>query len=277
MAVSSSRPRTRSSGPVLRSLSPSGRFYNPNSNPSFSSSASSAFASSTSSSFSTPTSSFFNRHDHDHHLHRPSSPTRVNLYTSAPLSASVRFSIDHRSISPNRSISVSKHSGPISMPKKTCMCSPTNHPGSFRCSLHKNVGGSGSQSTTPYPSNRLNMLRSAMTNSLVRIGGVEGEWVKRALTALIRPSSHQQKRRAGFQSRPSRLSVMSKAEDLWFSCTGWFNFRSLCFSHLRFRPNMSESYECFTESLLDWVCCAINRPIAIRVGDRVNSDWVGLL
>jgi hypothetical protein len=53
-----------------------------------------------------------------------------------------------------------------------------------------------------------------MKNSLVRIGGVEGEWVKRSLAALIRPSSHQQRRRAAFEPRPSRLSVMSKAEDL---------------------------------------------------------------
>ena len=53
-----------------------------------------------------------------------------------------------------------------------------------------------------------------MTNSLVRIGTVEGgEWVKRALATLIRPCAHQQKRRADFQPRPSRLSVMSKADD----------------------------------------------------------------
>ncbi|KAF2550247.1 hypothetical protein F2Q68_00036745 [Brassica cretica] len=45
-----------------------------------------------------------------------------------------------------------------------------------------------------------------MTNSLVRIGGVEGEWVRRALTTLIRPSSHQLKRRSAYQPRPSRLS-----------------------------------------------------------------------
>jgi hypothetical protein len=64
-----------------------------------------------------------------------------------------------------------------------------------------------------------------MKNSLVRIGGVEGEWVKRALTALIRPSSHQQRRRSAFEPRPSRLSVMSKAEDLWFYL--FFNFTGL--------------------------------------------------
>ncbi|XP_068334578.1 uncharacterized protein [Pyrus communis] len=220
----SSRARTRSngSGPVLRSLSPSGRFYTA-SNRAISSSAS-GFASSTSSSFSSPASAFFQHHQdhhyynqqiHNHHHHRSASPTRVNLYTSSSPSPSVRFSIDHRSISPNhhsnRSIAVSKKTGPISMPKKTCMCSPTSHPGSFRCSLHKNQGGS--QNTGSFPSNRLNMRRSAMTNSLVRIGGVEGEWVKRALTALIRPCAHQQRRRAGFQPRPSRLSVMSTAQD----------------------------------------------------------------
>jgi len=53
-----------------------------------------------------------------------------------------------------------------------------------------------------------------MANSLVRIGTVEGDLVKRALAALIRPSSHSQRRRASFEPRPSRLSVMSKADDL---------------------------------------------------------------
>ncbi|MCI97647.1 putative protein TPRXL-like, partial [Trifolium medium] len=48
--------------------------------------------------------------------------------------------------------------------------------------------------------------RSAMKNSLVRIGGVEGKWVKQALTALIRPSSHQHKRRLAYEARPRRLS-----------------------------------------------------------------------
>ncbi|EXB80742.1 hypothetical protein L484_008522 [Morus notabilis] len=212
-ASSSSRRRTRSSGPVLRSLSPCGRFYSQPSNSSISSS-SSGFASSTSSSFYSKASTFFG-HQEDHHYesHRPASPTRVNLCPSAPRSQSVRFSIDHRSISPNRSITVSKQR-PISMTKRTCMCSPTTHPGSFRCSLHKNVSSGGSHNAASYPSNRLNMRRSAMTNSLVRIGGVEGEWVKRALTALIRPSSHQQRRRSAFQPTRSRLSVMSKADDL---------------------------------------------------------------
>ncbi|XP_051150466.1 uncharacterized protein LOC127264913 [Andrographis paniculata] len=100
--------------------------------------------------------------------------------------------------------------------KRTCLCSPTNHPGSFRCSLHKT--GGGFQNNSPPPAAacggsgvRLNMRRSAMKNSLVRIGTVEGDLMKRALAALIRPSSHHQRRRGDFRRRPSRLSVVSNA------------------------------------------------------------------
>ncbi|XP_047942521.1 uncharacterized protein LOC125189271 [Salvia hispanica] len=115
--------------------------------------------------------------------------------------------IDIYNRSQNRSISITTRvdKKPAAGPKRACMCSPTNHPGSFRCSLHKSVA---TKPQTP-PSGRLNMRRSAMKNSLVRIGAVEGEWVRRALAALIRPSSHQQRRRAEFRRRPTRLSVGS--------------------------------------------------------------------
>ncbi|XVE98446.1 hypothetical protein REPUB_Repub03eG0107300 [Reevesia pubescens] len=199
----------RTSGPILRSHSPSGRF-----SPHYASqypSSSSAFAYSTSS-FSSRSSTFFNQT-------RSVSPPRVNLCNRTQSASSVRFSLDNRPTSPNRSITTVRRNTEAlrnlqsKQPKRTCMCSPTTHPGSFRCSLHKSCNNS--QAVTSYaPSNRLNARRSAMTNSLVRIGGVEGDLVKRALSALIRPSSHQQRRRAAFQPRPSRLSVMSKAEDL---------------------------------------------------------------
>lgn len=196
-----SSSRTKSSGPVLRSLSPSSNSF--------------CSYSTSNAPFRSPSSSFFNNpHSHSHMSHRSTSPTRVNLYNASPSpSPSVRFTLD-RSISPNRSVSshvITNNHRHVTVQKRTCMCSPTSHPGSFRCSLHKNnhhAPPSGS-----FPSNRLNIMRrSAMKNSLVRIGGVEGEWVKRALTALIRPSSHQQKRRSAFAPRPSRLSIMSKAE-----------------------------------------------------------------
>ncbi|CAJ1972060.1 unnamed protein product [Sphenostylis stenocarpa] len=194
-----SSSRTKSIGPVHRSsLSLSTKFcsYSTSNAP-----------------FHSPSSSFFDK-PHSHVPHRSTSPTRVNVFSTAP-SPSVRFALD-RSVSPSRSVSshviAKKHNRHVTIQKKTCMCSPTTHPGSFRCSLHKN--NNHHMSAGSFPSNRLNMRRSAMKNSLVRIGGVEGEWVKRALTALIRPSSHQQRRRSAFEPRPSRLSIMSKSEDL---------------------------------------------------------------
>lgn len=194
-----------------------------------SSRSSSAFASST-----TSTSTFFAR---------ASSTTRVNVHgltrnhnhnpnqhqsrSASSSSSSVRFLMD-RPISPSRPISIIRQQSSANNPKRTCLCSPTTHPGSFRCAFHRALsvqnGGKNetamsyqysATSTTSSSGRTLNCRRSAMTNSLVRIGGVEGEWVKRALAALIRPSSHHLRRRAAFQSRPSRLSVMSKAGYLW--------------------------------------------------------------
>ncbi|KAI3801247.1 hypothetical protein L1987_29351 [Smallanthus sonchifolius] len=88
---------------------------------------------------------------------------RVNLHGLALVtSSSVRFSFASRSGSSNRSMAVN----PVD-----------------QVVLKQNVSN---------PPNRLNAGRSAMTNSLVRIGTVEGEdLVKRTLAALIRPSSHQ--------------------------------------------------------------------------------------
>ncbi|KAK4762032.1 hypothetical protein SAY87_029916 [Trapa incisa] len=209
--MASATSRRTSSGPVIQSLSPSGQFYS-DGLPSSASAAASSFAFSSSgfaAARSSVASSFF---------HRSTSPTRVTMYGSTALTPSVRFSID-RSTSPSRSMSVAQRnrqvvrasSGPKT-PQRTCMCSPTTHPGSFRCSLHKNCA-SPPAARLSYSPNRLNARRSAMTNSLVRIGGVEGDLVRRALAALIRPSSHQQRRRVNFQTRPSRLSVMSRAEE----------------------------------------------------------------
>ncbi|KAL3824555.1 hypothetical protein ACJIZ3_020584 [Penstemon smallii] len=150
-------------------------------------------------------------------VQRSISPSpRFNRHTSSfHSSSSSAFSLSlDRPGSPNRSISVSsrpnKSSTASTTPKRTCMCSPTNHPGSFRCSLHKSGFGrvsNNSQTVSCRSSSRLNMRRSAMKNSLVRIGTVEGDLVKRALAALIRPSSHQQRRRGEFRPRPSRLST----------------------------------------------------------------------
>lgn len=172
----------------------------------------SGFASSTSSSFSAASSSFFTHHP-------------VYGHSRSTSLSSVRFAVD-RTSSPGRSISVKKQladngnnhesGAAVAGTKKACLCSPSTHPGSFRCAMHKNSprGGasqSNSQTSSYHSSMGLNYRRSAMNNSLVRIGGVEGDLVKRALAALIRPSAHNQRRRADFQPKQSRLSAMSKA------------------------------------------------------------------
>ncbi|KAL3631797.1 hypothetical protein CASFOL_024781 [Castilleja foliolosa] len=155
-----------------------------------------------------------------HVLARSTSPNRVTLGRSDSPSSSVRFSASRNQTIASRhhhhQQKQSHHNRSLnSGAKKACMCSPTTHPGSFRCSLHKNsaVPGHGNQAAYR-SSHQLNMRRSAMTNSLVRIGTVEGDLMKRALSALIRPSSHSLRRRFDFQPRPSRLSLMSKADDL---------------------------------------------------------------
>ncbi|KAH0452961.1 hypothetical protein IEQ34_017285 [Dendrobium chrysotoxum] len=206
--------RTRSSGLSLHGsggfaypISPSTRFFSADrvggcgrySSPT---TGTSAFASSSTSAFAVSPTSAFSSRSTDFFHQRSASPTRVNLVGSS----------SGRSVDP-----IAAKRGPISSAaalRKTCMCSPTTHPGSFRCSLHKGSSSSRRPHAASSPSNRLNARRSAMTNSLVRIGAVEGEWVKRALTALIRPSSHQQRRRASFHPQPSRLSVMLKADDV---------------------------------------------------------------
>ncbi|CAL9095596.1 unnamed protein product [Musa textilis] len=175
-------PSRRSSGPVLA--------FRPSISPRAGGGASLAFASSSS--------SITGR-----------SPKSFSQQRSAPPPAPpVRFSLD-RSTSYGRSPKRS----PAAPARRTCLCSPSTHPGSFRCSLHKGLDlhNPSHVVAAASPSNRLNARRSAMANSLVRIGAVEGEWVKRALAALIRPSSHQQRRRTNFQPRPTLLSRMSKA------------------------------------------------------------------
>ncbi|KVI06050.1 hypothetical protein Ccrd_015600 [Cynara cardunculus var. scolymus] len=192
---------------IQRSISPSRSFCS-----STISSSSSAFGSPMTRSLSP------NRTSVDHHGYVSSSP-------------SVCFSIDHRnasstghnsiaSSSPRERSQTTNHRNSNKAwsngQKKTCMCSPTTHPGSFRCSLHRNVStrnGNQSNDAVSYHSHKLYSRRSAMTNSVVRIGTVEGDLVKRSLASLIRPSSHQQKRRGDFQPKPSRLSFMSKADE----------------------------------------------------------------
>ncbi|XP_066351064.1 uncharacterized protein [Miscanthus floridulus] len=106
--------------------------------------------------------------------------------------------------------------------RASCACSPTTHPGSYRCALHRGQGQGGGGAGAPLPlpastapvSSRLSAPRRAsMANPLVRIAAVEGgDHIRRALAALVRPPPSQTRRRAdAFRPMPSRLSAMSSA------------------------------------------------------------------
>ncbi|CAN6279704.1 unnamed protein product [Urochloa humidicola] len=148
--------------------------------------------------------------------YRSASPTRIKLAgggARSPAGQSVSFS--------------SSPPAGGARSRRTCMCSPTNHPGSFRCSLHKErkaPHGDHKPTSPPSPgsssptTSRLGAGRR-MGSALVRIGAVEGgEWARRALAATARPSPAAQQsqhrwRVGGFRPRPSRLSAVSMAGD----------------------------------------------------------------
>ncbi|GJN22484.1 hypothetical protein PR202_gb10049 [Eleusine coracana subsp. coracana] len=158
---------------------------------------------------------------------RPSGPVLSAAHYRSASPARVKLAGGNASRPAGPSVSVSSSSSASGgvRSRRSCMCSPTNHPGSFRCSLHKerksppsppSPGSSGSAPT----SSRLGAAASRrMGSALVRIGAVEGgEWARRALAATVRPSpaaqqSQHRRRVGGFRPRPSRLSAVSMAGD----------------------------------------------------------------
>uniref|UniRef100_A0ACD5ZA10 Uncharacterized protein n=1 Tax=Avena sativa TaxID=4498 RepID=A0ACD5ZA10_AVESA len=125
--------------------------------------------------------------------------------------------------SPGKSVSVA--SPPDARSRPSCMCSPTNHPGSFRCSKHKErkqegtaCHGRAHSKSASAPSlgsgvssgaSKLGTRRSG--SALVRVGGAleSGTWARRALS----PSTQRRRAAGGFRPRPSRLSAVSFAGD----------------------------------------------------------------
>jgi hypothetical protein len=101
--------------------------------------------------------------------------------------------------------------------KRACACSPTTHPGSFRCALHRGhvvvkrrlpaTTTTSSEAPAPASSGLSTIRRLPAASPLARVAAVDG--VRRALAGgLVRPSSRP-RRRCAFRPRPSRLSVVS--------------------------------------------------------------------
>ncbi|CAH1426553.1 unnamed protein product [Lactuca virosa] len=81
-------------------------------------------------------------------------------------------------------------------PRRTCLCSPTNHPGSFRCSRHRNLYRVPSQQAASGGSWELAVV-------------TKSNLVKAFLRLMIKPSSHDIQRRKNFQKRPSRFCLLN--------------------------------------------------------------------
>ncbi|TKY54766.1 hypothetical protein E2542_SST19178 [Spatholobus suberectus] len=95
----------------------------------------------------------------------------------------------------------SQHSH-TSQPPRTCLCSPTTHRGSFRCSMHKKpprgVARPLPRSPSPNPHHHWNSSMAAKANSL-----------KAILLQMLKPSSHDLHRRKSFQPKPTRFCLMN--------------------------------------------------------------------
>ncbi|KAJ1382365.1 hypothetical protein SESBI_44281 [Sesbania bispinosa] len=93
------------------------------------------------------------------------------------------------------SITKSQYSQTKTSPSRTCLCSPTNHPGSFRCSMHKK----------PAP-------RAVVARPLPQSppsSSVPHQSLKAILLQIIKPSSNDAHRKKNFQPKPSRFCLMN--------------------------------------------------------------------
>ncbi|ERN14283.1 hypothetical protein AMTR_s00033p00172620 [Amborella trichopoda] len=93
-----------------------------------------------------------------------------------------------------------------------CLCSPTSHPGSFRCSLHRKMR-KGSKWSFDTSTGTGMGAGTGDGDSRNGYGGSKDQRVYLAKRVLlwhqIRPSSHDASRRRDFQARPTRFCLTS--------------------------------------------------------------------
>ncbi|XP_020157404.1 uncharacterized protein [Aegilops tauschii subsp. strangulata] len=134
---------------------------------------------------------------------RPSGPvlSTPNCRSASP--SPVKLAGGGATHSPGKPVSGSSPSSTRS--RRFCTCSPTNHPGSFRCSLHKarkQAAAAGSSKPGSPPSSRGLGLKRMNSR----------QCASRALRPSPAAQQSQHLRRAGgFLPRTSRLSAMSTA------------------------------------------------------------------
>lgn len=153
-----------------------------------------------------------------------------------PLSSSQSLHIhSQRSPSPCNNLNLRLRFSPGNIPKpsvtvskRKCLCSPTTHPGSFRCAFHRRLEHEKSKTLDPSSTQKrnncggdttrinfgLNLRKLALMNSLAKIGSVEAERFRRSLAAnLVKPSSLHTRPRPQFRPRLSRFYELRKDQD----------------------------------------------------------------
>ncbi|GMI91897.1 hypothetical protein like AT5G11090 [Hibiscus trionum] len=96
-------------------------------------------------------------------------------------------------------------SSPSHCSKRACLCSPTNHPGSFRCSLHRSSGKVSSKSMTASAPQKEDRSKAAMQ---LMMSSSKSSLIKAFLMQIIRPSRQGLQRRRNFHPKPSRFSSL---------------------------------------------------------------------
>ncbi|KAL8189580.1 hypothetical protein R6Q57_029146 [Mikania cordata] len=81
-------------------------------------------------------------------------------------------------------------------PARTCLCSPTNHPGSFRCGRHRSL-------------DKVSSRRGSWELAVV----AKSNSVMAFLRLMIRPSNRDHQRRRDFQLKRSRFCLLNGNEN----------------------------------------------------------------
>ncbi|XVF24719.1 hypothetical protein REPUB_Repub13aG0151500 [Reevesia pubescens] len=97
---------------------------------------------------------------------------------------------------------------------RTCLCSPTKHPGSFRCSLHRSLGKVSSKSVAPH--HHVNRQReeskaAMMMTTSSSSSSTKTSLIKAFLMQIIKPSSHDLQRRRNFHPKPTRFCPLNSS------------------------------------------------------------------
>ncbi|KAK9706250.1 hypothetical protein RND81_07G113300 [Saponaria officinalis] len=92
--------------------------------------------------------------------------------------------------------------------RTTCLCSPTNHPGSFRCHRHRNTNSNGNGNGNSN-SKQCATKKWEAAKKMAKDKECSSKAVLLQMMMIINPSSHHLHRKTNFQAKPSRFYVLN--------------------------------------------------------------------